>query len=68
MNSFVEQVMMLGLQKLLSGTGSCKSTVATKESTQGQFEEEACDLSYAHDEDFDIDLQYTSVAILNEAP
>ena len=67
LNSFVEQVMMLYLQKLLSGTGSCKSAVATKDSTQAQYEEVPCDLSDPHNEDFEIELQYMSVAIQNEA-
>ena len=55
------------LQKLLRGTGSCKSTVADKESTQAQYEEAPCDLSDAHDENFDLELQYISVAIQNDA-
>ena len=54
--------------KLLPGTGSCKSMVVDKETTPAQYEEAPCELSDAHDEDFDIELQYMSVAIMNETP
>ena len=48
-------------QKILLGTGSCKTTMAEKESTQAQHEEAPCDLSDSHNEDFDLELQYMSV-------
>ena len=66
-NFFVEKVIMPDQQMLLLGTGSCKSMVAEKESTQAQYEEAACELSDAYDEDFDLKLQYMSVAIPNDA-
>ena len=53
---------MPDLQKLLLGTGFCKSMVAEKESTQAQYEEAPCELSDTHDEDFDLELQYMPVA------
>ena len=43
---------MPDLQKLLPGTGSCKTTVAEKESTQAQYEEAPCELSDTQDEPF----------------
>ena len=52
-------------QKLLPGTGSCKTMVAEKESTQAQYEV-PCELSDAHNEDFDLELPYMSVAIPND--
>ena len=54
-------------QKLHPGTDSCKPMVADKESTQAQYEEAPCELSDTHDEDFDSELQYMSVASLNDA-
>ena len=65
-NFFAKQVMMPDQQKLHPGTGSCKTTVVEKESTQAQYEEVPCELSDPHDEDFDLELQYMSVAILND--
>ena len=54
-------------QKPLWGTGSCKTMVAEKESTQAHDEEAPCELSDTHDKDFDLELQYMSVAIMNGA-
>ena len=60
---------MPDLPKLLPGTGSCKTMVAEKESTQAQYEEAPCELSDTDDEDFDLELQYTCmpIASLNDA-
>ena len=67
-NSFVKQVMMPDqLQKLHVRTDSCKPMVVDKESTQAQYEEAPCELSDAHNEDFDLELQYMSVTSLNDA-
>ena len=66
-NFFVEKVTMPGRQKLLWGTGSCKTTVAGKESTQAQYEDAPCEISDTHNEDFDLELQYMSVATPNDA-
>ena len=54
-------------RKLHLGTSSCKTTVAEKESTQAQYEEVPCELSDTDDEDFDLELQFMSVAIMNGA-
>ena len=53
-------------QKLHPGTDSCKPMVADKESTQAQYEEPPCECSDTHDEDLDLELQYMSVATLND--
>lgn len=48
--------MMPDQQKRLFGTGCCKFTMATKESTQARYEDVPCDLSDADNEEFDLDL------------
>ena len=65
--TFVVKQVMPNLQKLLPRTGCHEFVVTNQESTQEQHQEGPCELSDTYDEYFVIELQYMSIASLNDA-